>query len=75
MFVGVGFETLQPPAFQFYEADVVAFHVIDSLDGDSARGDYGGRIAGIVRPRLKWTTRCLPAVEWSVSPSSVEAER
>ena len=75
MFVGVGFETLQPPAFQFYEADVVAFHVIDSLDGDSARGDYGGRIAGIVRPRLKWTTRCLPGVECSVSPSPVVAER
>jgi len=73
MFVGAGFETLQPPAFQFYEADAVAFHVIDSLDGDSARGDYGGRITGIVRPRLTWTTHCLSPAQPSASPSSVDA--
>jgi len=75
MFVGVGFETLQPPAFQFYEHDAVAFHVIDSPDGDSARGDYGGRIDGIVRPLLRWTTRSLPAKEPAASPSLAGTRR
>ena len=36
--------------------DVVAFQVIDSLDGDSARGDYAGALPGAVRPLLKWST-------------------
>jgi len=45
---------------QFYEADAVAFHVVDSLDGDSARGDWGGAVEGIVRPLLEWTTDFRP---------------
>ena len=45
---------------QFYEADAVAFHVVDSLDGDSARGDWGGAMEGIVRPMLEWTTDFRP---------------
>ncbi len=40
----------------FYEEDVVAFQVVDSLDGDSARGDIGGAVAGVVRPLLEWRT-------------------
>jgi lipopolysaccharide transport system ATP-binding protein len=34
----------------------VSFHLIDSLDGDSARGIYAGSFPGVVRPKLKWTT-------------------
>ena len=41
---------------QFYESDAVAFHVVDSLDGNSARGDYAGTMEGVVRPMLKWHT-------------------
>ncbi len=36
--------------------EAVGFQVIDSLDGDSARGDYAGRMPGVVRPLLRWTT-------------------
>lgn len=36
--------------------DVVTCHVADSLDGDSARGDWDGYIPGVVRPLLSWTT-------------------
>jgi len=39
-----------------YERDAVAFHVQDSLQSDSARGDYDGAFPGVVRPLLKWTT-------------------
>ena len=35
--------------------NAIAFQVIDSLDGDSARGDYVGPMPGTVRPLLRWT--------------------
>ena len=38
----------------------VAFHVIDSMDGDSARGDYGKKWYGVVRPLLEWKTKYTP---------------
>ena len=34
----------------------VAFQVIDSQRGDTARGDYLGPMPGLLRPRLDWTT-------------------
>jgi lipopolysaccharide transport system ATP-binding protein len=40
-----------------HESDAVAFQVIDSLDGDSARGDYAGPMPGVVRPLLQWSTQ------------------
>jgi lipopolysaccharide transport system ATP-binding protein len=45
--------------WHFSEREVIAFHVIDSLDGDSARGDYIGPMPGVVRPMLKWETRVV----------------
>jgi lipopolysaccharide transport system ATP-binding protein len=49
--------TLEPDTIQFSEKMVIAFHVSDSMDGDSARGDYAKKMPGVVRPRLDWTTR------------------
>ena len=56
MFIDVGLTTLEPLIVQFYERQAVAFQVIDSPDGDSARGDWAGRFGGVVRPLLKWST-------------------
>ena len=56
MFVNVGLDTLEPEIEQFYERQAVAFHVIDSCDGDSARGDYAGPMPGVVRPLLNWSS-------------------
>ncbi|MEO6555588.1 MAG: ABC transporter ATP-binding protein [Nitrospiraceae bacterium] len=56
MFVNVGVDTLDPEVEQFYERQAVAFYVIDSCEGDSARGDYAGPFAGVVRPLLNWNT-------------------
>jgi lipopolysaccharide transport system ATP-binding protein len=39
-----------------YERNAVAFQVVDSPGGDSARGDYVGPMPGVIRPLLKWTT-------------------
>jgi lipopolysaccharide transport system ATP-binding protein len=64
MLVGAGLVTVDkgPCVEHFYEDAVVAFHVIDSNDGDSARGDYTGRMDGVVRPLLNWTTKLKSAL-------------
>ena len=56
LFVGAGLAS-EGPTVQFYEDDAVAFQVIDSLDGNSARGDYGGTMMGVIRPMLEWSTQ------------------
>lgn len=43
--------------------EAVGFLVVDSHDGDSARGDFGGEMLGVVRPMLKWTTQFVPREE------------
>jgi len=59
-FVSAEAITLDPPVTQFYERDAVAFQVLDSEDGDSARGDWTGTMGGVVRPLLKWNTHFTP---------------
>jgi lipopolysaccharide transport system ATP-binding protein len=59
MIIGAAVRTEEPHLLHFFERDAVAFQVIDSLDGDSARGDFAGPLPGIVRPLLKWTTQTL----------------
>lgn len=60
MIVGAAITTLSPQNVRLYERDAIAFHVVDSTDGDSARGDYGGPLPGVVRPLLKWETSYEP---------------
>jgi lipopolysaccharide transport system ATP-binding protein len=49
--------TTHPLTRHFGERQAVAFHVVDSMEGDSARGDWGGDWSGAVRPLLDWSTR------------------
>jgi lipopolysaccharide transport system ATP-binding protein len=60
LFVQASLITLEPDVVQFAEPDVIAFQVIDSPDGDSTRGDWGGRLSGVVRPLLQWNTQFSP---------------
>lgn len=55
-FVSVSLATYQPLIVHFAERDAAAFLITDSLDGDSARGDFAGHLNGIVRPILQWKT-------------------
>ena len=57
LIVGAAISTMDPVTVHCYERDAVAFQVIDSLNGDSARGDYAGPMPGVVRPLLRWTTQ------------------
>lgn len=61
MIVGVALSTFDPTVIHFFERDAVAFQVVDSLDGDSARGDYAGPMPGVVRPLLNWDTEFFAA--------------
>ena len=56
VYVEAGLTTLEPQIGQWHEKDVTTFQVADSMEGDSARGDWGGKIQGIVRPLLDWST-------------------
>ena len=55
LFVQTSLFTLDPRTIQFEPRDVVSFQVVDSLDGNTARGDWPGTMKGAVRPLLKWT--------------------
>jgi lipopolysaccharide transport system ATP-binding protein len=57
LIVGAAVRTSVSHRSHFFEPHIAAFHVMDTLDGDSARGDYGGPIPGVVRPLLRWTNR------------------
>ena len=57
IFVTAALSTFKPLIAHFIQRDVVTFNVIDTLDGDSARGDYAGVMPGVVRPILEWETR------------------
>ena len=35
--------------------DAISFEVLDPGEGDSARGQFGGQLRGVVRPLLEWT--------------------
>lgn len=56
VFISASMKTTSQRYPYFNEPDSVAFQVTDNLDGGSARGDYGGKLAGAVRPLLNWKT-------------------
>jgi lipopolysaccharide transport system ATP-binding protein len=60
MIVSSIMRTTQPDEFHFEALEAVAFQVIDHPGGDTARGDYGRSIPGVVRPLLEWTTEFIP---------------
>jgi lipopolysaccharide transport system ATP-binding protein len=60
IFVEPAMMTPDPFIRHFRERDSIAFQIIDSLDGDSARGDFDGRMEGVIRPLLDWSTEYVP---------------
>ncbi len=56
IFVTVAISTYEPLIVHFVERDAITFNVVDSPDGDSARGDFAGHLPGVVRPILEWKT-------------------
>jgi lipopolysaccharide transport system ATP-binding protein len=65
--VGAAITTLSNANVRLYEREAISLHIIDSTDGDTARGDYMGHLPGAVRPLLVWDT--------AFEPSPIEAEK
>jgi lipopolysaccharide transport system ATP-binding protein len=68
--VGAAISTMDRLRGHFHESDAVAFQVVDSLDGDAARGDYAGPMPGVVRPLLRWTNQFSPNARNTVGPTT-----
>ena len=68
-FVHAHCTTINPVQVQFVVPDAVAFTVIDTMEGDSARGDWGMRMKGALRPMLEWTTEYHPSVRSIPTPA------
>jgi lipopolysaccharide transport system ATP-binding protein len=64
--VGVGLFSPDPDQTHFHIREAVGFQVVDSLEGDSARGDWTGPMYGVVRPALDWNT--TPVNSSSINP-------
>jgi lipopolysaccharide transport system ATP-binding protein len=54
--VDAAISTMDPATVHAHEREAVAFQVVDSIDGDSMRGEFGGSVPGVVRPKLDWQT-------------------
>ncbi len=55
MIVSMSLNTVEPLDYLFKVRQAVAFHVVNTTDGDSARGNYTGSMPGVVRPLLQWS--------------------
>lgn len=73
MIVGVAISTPDPVLVHFYERDAVAFQVVDTMEGDSVRGDFAGPIPGVVRPMLQWNTQFFPTDDQSLKTESQDS--
>ena len=62
MFGNFGLLSMKPETTLYWERSVISFLVVDSADGDSARGDYTKNIPGVVRPLLEWSTEFSPDI-------------
>ncbi len=56
-FVECNLITRHPEAPQFHEVDVVSFAITGNMEPGTARGDWPGRLKGIVSPALEWETQ------------------
>ena len=65
-FVSVALDSLKPTILQFFEKEAVGFQVVDTLDPNSARGDWTGQIEGVIRPLLNWQNELLSVTTNSV---------
>jgi lipopolysaccharide transport system ATP-binding protein len=54
LFVRAGACTMEPLSNQFSVSEAVGFQVIDTMEGDSVRGDWLLQFGGVVRPLLQW---------------------
>jgi lipopolysaccharide transport system ATP-binding protein len=55
-YASVAMSRLDTHRLHLFEQQVVAFNVVESSGGDTARGIYAGNLPGAIRPILEWET-------------------
>jgi lipopolysaccharide transport system ATP-binding protein len=72
-FIGAAVGTHSPSVAVHAHAgdNAVGFRVIDFGEGDTARGDYGGHLPGVIRPNWKWETNYISQNGSSFSTVSI----
>jgi lipopolysaccharide transport system ATP-binding protein len=73
--VAVALGSTQPGLTHCHENEAVGFQVMDTIDGDSARGDYSGTMPGMMRPRMNWSTSYVPVSKSELVGPSVDGHR
>ena len=58
----VALSTYLPFSLHFEVNEAVSFQIIDSMEGDSARGDLAAEHPGMIRPILEWNTTALQKI-------------
>lgn len=61
VYVSAHMKTLEPLELHYHAHQQIAFQVVDSMEGDSARGAYAGPVDGAFRPKLDWETTVVDA--------------
>jgi lipopolysaccharide transport system ATP-binding protein len=57
IYVASGVTRVNPIECLFHERDAVTFQVVDRDSKSPARGEWAGRMSGVVRPFLRWDTQ------------------
>jgi lipopolysaccharide transport system ATP-binding protein len=55
--ISLAMMSYDPFIVHFHEEDILTFSIVDTIEGDSARGFYGGMFPGVVRPVLEWSEK------------------
>jgi lipopolysaccharide transport system ATP-binding protein len=61
LLVSVSLRSHSPDRVHCQANEAVALQIVDSPDGDSARGHFAGNWPGAVRPLVPWSTTFVPA--------------
>ncbi len=69
LFISCHLITLDPSILQFSESQILAIQIVDSIEGNTARGDWTGKMGGAVRPLLEWKTTFYPDGSRPESPN------
>jgi len=51
--------TSDPFKLHIYEEDILTFMVVDSSNGDGARGEFAGEYQGVLRPLFNWNSNFI----------------
>ena len=71
--VGAGIITEVPFRIHCDDENAVAFQVVETLGGNTARGDFAGPMPGLIRPLLKWNTEFTPACDQGAASGANKA--